>query len=232
MSFIDGLDLRSLLPKGERRTIAVNVTDCLRNAIQRGILPGGVQLNQVELAEQLGVSRVPVREAMRILEAEGWISARAHHRATVQILSKKRIKQIFDMRILMELHALRCSMREMTPQKLKRLYEMCEQMDRLSSHNAWLKANRAFHRSLLASEKTDLAIEFIDQLTSQIERYLVGRGPVRESQAGTEHRRIVDAISKRNKRAACGLLRGHIETTRNLVLKALKAQEKLRVASA
>src|SRR5215510_118083 len=111
-SMFNGLNLRAMLPASKyRRMLAVDVTACLRNAIQTGLLPDGIELNQVALAEHLGVSRVPVREAMRSLQAEGWISARANYRATVQAVSAERIKQIFELRTLLEVHCLRRAVR-------------------------------------------------------------------------------------------------------------------------
>ena len=167
-NMLDQLDLRAMLPASkERRTLAVDVTSCLRSAIQSGLLPDGIELNQVALAEHFGVSRVSVREAMRALEAEGWISARAHHRAVVQAVSPERVDQIFELRALLEAHCLGRAIRTIDSVRIKRLCAICDQMDKLIDHNAWLAANRQFHRTLLESPGSDLATELIEQLTSQ-----------------------------------------------------------------
>src|SRR4051794_10802535 len=72
--------LRSLPALTERRTASDEVADTLREAIIAGTFEDGAELNQVELARHFGVSRVPVREALRRLEAEGLVSAEAHRR--------------------------------------------------------------------------------------------------------------------------------------------------------
>jgi DNA-binding GntR family transcriptional regulator len=228
MNVFDRSKLRAMLPKGRnRRTMAVDVTECLRNAIQSGLLADGVELNQVALAEHLGVSRVPVREAMRVLEAEGWISARAHYRAVVQTIGSERVNQIFEMRTFLEVRCLGRSMRTMTREKIMRLYAICDEMDSLTDHKAWLAANRLFHRELLQHPGGDLAIELVGQLTSQVERYLRvgGGGPKRETQAGVEHRAILAAISQRNSRKARDLLRDHIGNTRRIVLAVIQERQ-------
>jgi len=83
----------------DRRTAADHVADAIRAAILTGTFASGATLNQVELAEHFGVSRVPVREALRRLEAEGLVRADAHRLVTVIGLSTERVAEIFDLRL-------------------------------------------------------------------------------------------------------------------------------------
>jgi DNA-binding GntR family transcriptional regulator len=193
-----------VLPRG---TLALNVTECLRSAIQSGLIPDGIELNQVTLAEHFGVSRVPVREAMRVLEAEGWVSARAHYRAVVQAVTPDRVHQIFELRSLLETHLLSHSVRLINPDRIKRLYAICDRMDRQRNYEAWLAGNREFHRLLLEGPGCDLTLELLDQLNSQVERYLRlgGSGFVRGSKAGSEHRAILKAVAQRDTRQGAGI---------------------------
>src|SRR5690606_14370837 len=78
------------------------VTQTLRQAILRGILPSGLILRQESLANQLGVSRLPVREAMRQLNNEGLIQLTAHRGAVVTALSADDIREIYDIRVGLE----------------------------------------------------------------------------------------------------------------------------------
>src|SRR5204862_1479248 len=86
----------------DRRITADYVADALREAIHRGALADGAVLNQAALASHFGVSRVPVREAMRQLQAEGLIETRAHRLAIVRGLDIDRIVEIYDLRALIE----------------------------------------------------------------------------------------------------------------------------------
>src|SRR3974390_951979 len=104
-----------------RRTASEAVAESLRSAIRSGQLEDGAELNQVALAEHFGVSRVPVREAMRQLQAEGWITARPHHRAVVQALSPERILEMIELRVLLEAHLMIKSIPKVGEQRLARL---------------------------------------------------------------------------------------------------------------
>src|SRR5262245_35118369 len=90
----------------DRHSVADHITNSLREAIRAGTLADGTELNQVALSAHFGVSRVPVREALRALEAEGWITAPTHYRAFVQGLSPERIEEIFEVRTLLETHLI------------------------------------------------------------------------------------------------------------------------------
>src|SRR3954453_6739250 len=93
--------LRALPALTERRTASDEVADTLRKAIIAGQFDDGEELNQVELAKHFGVSRVPVREALRRLEAEGLVSAEAHRRVVIPGLDRERISEIFEIRAVL-----------------------------------------------------------------------------------------------------------------------------------
>jgi DNA-binding GntR family transcriptional regulator len=211
----------------ERRSVADLITNTLREAIQKGALTDGTELNQVVLSEHFGVSRVPVREALRALEAEGWITAPTHYRAFVQGLSVDRIEQIFDLRTLLETHLIAKAIPETDGPRLADLRARCAAMDRMRDHDQWLVANRAFHRALLEPSGGTLFIELIEQFSSQVERYLRLRhaGRDRQAVAGAEHRAIVRAVKDRDTARARKLLRAHIMQTRAAIVAAV---EKLR----
>jgi DNA-binding GntR family transcriptional regulator len=208
----------------ERRSVADHITNSLRNAIRKGALADGTELNQVALSQHYGVSRVPVREALRALEAEGWIAAPTHYRAFVQGLSVDRVEQIFDLRSLLETHLIAKAIPQIDATRLADLRERCAAMDRMRDHDQWLVANRAFHRTLLEPSGGTLSIDLIEQFSSQVERYLRLRraGRNRQSAAGAEHRAIVRAVKDRDVALARKLLRGHILQTRAVILEVVK----------
>jgi DNA-binding GntR family transcriptional regulator len=210
----------------ERRTASEYVAESLRAAIRAGKLADGSELNQVALAEHFGVSRVPVREAMRQLQAEGWISARPHHRAVVVALGRERILEIFELRTLLETHLLAKAMPRIGEQRLARLQRLCDQMDKLSDHQRWLEANRAFHRELYEDSGAETTIELVEQLSAQVERYVRARGEgvERGTEAVAEHRQILAAVRGGDVREARRLIEAHIEHTRQGVIGTLERQ--------
>src|SRR3954463_6498343 len=213
----------------DRHSIADRVTNSLRDAIRNGTLADGTELNQVALSEHFGVSRVPVREALRALEAEGWITAPTHYRAFVQGLSVDRIEEIFEARSLLEVHLIGKAIPRFSAEQLAGLNKRCAVMDRINDHDEWLVANHAFHRALLEPSGAVMMIDMIEQLSSQPERYLRIRraGRDRQEVAGAQHRAIVAAAADRDVAEARKLLRAHIARTRAAILGAV---EELRSA--
>jgi DNA-binding GntR family transcriptional regulator len=212
-----------------RQTAAGYVADSLRSAIQTGRISDGTELNQVALAEQYGTSRVPVREALRLLEAEGWITAMPHRRAVVAAVSPERIQETFEIRALLEAYLIERVVARISDEHIAQLKNACDRMDAITDHAAWVAANARFHNELLESAGSPMALELVHSLSSQVERYLRLSGETvnRESEAGREHRDIVAAVAARDARAAQRLIRLHIEHTRGRVVDAISEEEKL-----
>ncbi|MGY1812279.1 GntR family transcriptional regulator [Blastococcus sp. SYSU D00820] len=208
-----------------RRTSADDVADALREAIVRGDFEDGEELNQVALAKHFGISRVPVREALRQLQAEGLVSARAHMRAVVTALTRERVAEVLDLRMLMEQYLLRRAAGRLTPADLAALLDLCDEMEKAEDHEAWLALNSRFHGRLYAAARADLALDLAQKLTARIQRYLHagrGEGVHRNFEANAEHRQIVEAVAAGRVDDACRLLEEHIGATRERVLDLLE----------
>jgi DNA-binding GntR family transcriptional regulator len=207
-----------------RRTASDEVTDALRSAIIEGRFADGEELNQVELAGHFGLSRVPVREALRRLQAEGLVSAEPHRPVTVLGVNTERIGEIFEIRALLEAYMLERAAPALGPQALKRLHKLCDELDRTKAHDTWVKRNHAFHRALLEPSGAVASLTIVDQLMRQVERYVRRTGGVhRPEEAGVEHRQILAALEQDDVDGATAILREHILTTKDQVLEALGA---------
>lgn len=203
----------------KRQRASEYIADALRDAIRNGELADGTELNQVALAEHFGVSRVPIREAMFRLQAEGWITAKPHHSAVVQALGAERIDEIFDLRILLESHLVEKTIGTITESALDALERRCQTMARITDRTEWLSANDAFHKALYESSGAVTTLALLDQLTSQVERYVHahGEGFTRAPDAVAEHRSILRAVRDKDADLAKRLLRSHIDQTRRRV---------------
>lgn len=214
------LDSIPALP--ERRTASDEVADTLREAIITGQFEDGQELNQVELARHFGVSRVPVREALRRLEAEGLVSAVAHMRVVVPALDRGLISDTFEIRALLEGFLLERAAANIGADELAELHEMCDAMDRVKSRDIWLERNADFHHRLLAPANVPTAMAIVERLTHQVERYTRRTGGVlRTEQAGREHREIIEALERNSVKGAIAALKRHILSTRDAVISAL-----------
>lgn len=210
-----------------RRTTSDDIVDALREAISKGQFQDGEELNQVTIARSFGVSRVPVREALRQLQAEGLVSSQAHMRTVVTGLSLDRVLEVLDLRAMLEVHLLERAASRLLPADLEDLRRRCKQMEGVEEHQEWLRLNKEFHESLYSHADADLTRELARQLAVRVERYLHMRrdsGVQRTKEANSEHRRIVAALTKRDPARARRELEAHIRHTRDRVIQLFEEQ--------
>jgi DNA-binding GntR family transcriptional regulator len=189
--------------------------DALRDRILRGEFPEGTPLRQDALATDLGVSRIPVREALRRLEVEGLVSFNPHQGAIVSTLSLSEIEELFDLRAVVESEMLRHAIPRLTTDQLEQAKATLDLYDQALSRGdvaEWGKLNWAFHSTLLAGAGRPLTLGVVSTLHNQSDRYMrlqltLTHGEVR---ASGEHRRILGAVKRRDSERACALLRSHI----------------------
>jgi DNA-binding GntR family transcriptional regulator len=200
-----------------RRITADYVADDLREAIQSGALEDGAVLNQASLATHFGVSRVPVREAMRQLQAEGLIDAEAHQLAVVRGLSLERIAELYDNRALLEGYLTQRAVPRLTEASIEELREAERAMRPVADHAEWLALNAAFHRIILRAARDETGLALVNQLKSRAERYVRmwsgGEGVHRPVEAGQEHVAIIEFLAAGDAEGARVAVERHIRHT-------------------
>ena len=210
-------DLRPIVDEalGRRRSTTDIVAGVLRDAIITGVLRAGEELNQVVLARQFGISRVPVREAIRLLEAQGLVISQPHKRTVVSSLTPSTLEEIFDVRVYLESAALAAAIPRMTPDVLGELDNLVLQMDQDVDHRAWMRLNDQFHDALYRLSGREFITSLIRQLRQQVERYFWagGHGVRRNRPANAEHHRILDACRAGDVTRAQDELRRHLGAT-------------------
>lgn len=191
------------------------VTNRLREAITSGVLPPGTRLNQVELAERLGVSRMPVREALRRLEAEGLVILQPYRGAVVAGLSERELQEIYEMRIALEGLALRVALPQTGAATVEQMEDVLRRMDQEPDSDAWLALNAEFHDLLYAGADRPLLLEHIDSLRNKSDRFLrlFAAKRDRTAHAQEEHWAILGAYRDRDVDRACRLLQEHLQST-------------------
>ena len=198
-----------------RRTVVDMALDALRDRILHGQYAEGMPLRQDALAADLGVSRIPVREALRRLEVEGLVSFNPHQGAIVSKLSLPEISELFDLRALIEAELLRHAIPKFTADVIDRATATLDLYDQALSKGdvaEWGKLNWAFHSTLLAAADRPLTLGVVSTLHNQSDRYMrlqltLTHGEVR---ASGEHRHILAAAKRKNADRACDLLAAHI----------------------
>jgi DNA-binding GntR family transcriptional regulator len=231
-SFFPGRDRNEVervkvpLPQAQNaRVLADWVTTSLREAILNGYFAPGEKLDQDQIAEELKVSRTPVREALSRLEAEGFIEVRPHRGAYMAVVSQQDIREVYEIRRLLEAEAVRQAtllIPESVLDELDRsLTETQARFDRgdTSQHFA---SDIHFHETILDFVENRLLKEMLDGLTnriSMVRRFALSRPGPHLVESLKEHRAILQAIQQHDPERAAGLMRLHLERS------ALRIQE-------
>jgi DNA-binding GntR family transcriptional regulator len=188
------------------------VADGIRLAILRGQLAPGQVLRQEELAKQFGLSRAPVREALRQLETEGLVVSYPNRGTVVAELSPEDIEEVFLIRITLETTALRLSVPNMTDSDFRKAVAVLDQTDNDPNPAHSAELNWAFHESLYAPAGLPRLLNIIRMLHNHALRYhLVGFIALdfkRDSQSG--HRKILEACRRRDQDCAVAALTQHL----------------------
>lgn len=194
------------------------ITDALREAILSGRLKAGSRVRQEELAEEFGISRIPVREALRRLESEGLMILVPNSGAWVSKLDRDEYIEIYKVRERLEPLAISESSARLTSETIGRMEEIALQIEQAADPDDFLRLDREFH--LLSYEGANMP-----QLTQMIHRFWNSTQQYRRAftatagQAGMaavyqEHRLILDALRRRDAEQAALILYGHIRRTR------------------
>ena len=199
----------------ETRTLRENVTDLIRQAIIEGRLASGEELNQAQLAERLGISRGPVREALGRLEQEGLIRNVPYKGVYVTSLSPTYVRELFSLRAVLEGFALDLLIERLRPQDLEALESSVEAMRRAAKagdNNQLTELDVTFHRSLVELSQHELLRRVWLPLEMGVQRCVHARHQIYESLdevVGT-HPDLVAAIAGRDGDAAERILEEHI----------------------
>lgn len=191
------------------RSIGDMVYEVLREAILSGAFEPGEHLRQEALATAIGVSRLPVRAALLKLDAEGLVEFSPHRGAVVQTLSHTEIAEIYELRDLLETHALRKSMQRMTPDRVARLRDLAAQLDAEAEGDPFLEIRVRFYRELYDAENAPRLIDLIEGLRSSVGRYLLGRR-VSDGSGHGHHYKLVEHVATGDVNKAEAWLREHL----------------------
>jgi DNA-binding GntR family transcriptional regulator len=200
-----------------RQSLTSAVADKLREQIIRGDIPEGAQLRQDVIAAQYHVSRIPVREALRQLDAEGLITIVPNRGAVVPQLSPNDIEELFAIRALLEPEVLKHSIPHLTQADFADaetlLNKYMAELRREDHISEWGRLNWKFHSILYSRAERPHFMSIIRNVNHNGERYTrlqlyLTHGITR---ANEEHHRILELCRKRDVVAACKLLRQHIQ---------------------
>jgi DNA-binding GntR family transcriptional regulator len=198
------------------------ITKTLRDMILDGTFGIGVQMKQEALAKRFGVSRIPVREALKRLEVEGLIQHTVNQGSVVASMSMQELLETIDIRIGLESRALKLAVPNMTKADFKAAKEILARYDASESPREWSELNLEFHLCLYRPSGRARLVQMIDSIVRSIHIHLRAHQSlaVGRKSPQSEHRDILKACSAGDVDLAVRLLEQHIEHTQGLLVAA------------
>ncbi|MBB5790270.1 GntR family transcriptional regulator [Jiangella mangrovi] len=187
----------------------------LRTDILTGRIEAGSRVVQSDVAEQLGVSVTPVREAMRRLHTEGLVELAPHRGATVVRLELAKVREIYDLRILLEPRLVERSLPLFDTGRTKELEKLCDEMDVETGVSHFAELNQRFHDSLVTSDDSWLSriVTMLRVASSPYVALSLHAVPSLMKVSNAEHRRMLRAFIEQDLDAARELTVHHLSST-------------------
>ena len=196
------------------RTKEEQVADFLREGIISGMFPRGSRLKQAEIAERLQLSITPVREALKMLEAEGYVSGNSYRGACVVPFDASASEEVLELRLMLESRLLRGTADKVTAQdftELRALADEFEQAFNVGDRAAARGVNYRFHRHLYSIAAMPQTLHFVQILWARYPFDLINAVEGRGKDAAREHDEILRALLDGDGSAAMLAMRKHLE---------------------
>lgn len=221
MARLQPIDLDTYQPLREA------VCETLRDAIRKGILEPGERLMEVQLADELGISRTPVREAIRKLEQEGYVIMMPRRGTYVSDISTNDVKEIFEIRSALESLATGLAARRIEPDELETLQNLLIEIEGYIAKNdieKIVETDIKFHGLLYKVSRNERLVNIINNLKEQLARFrtLSMSYPGRLQETLEEHSEMVEAIANGDVSAARDAAEHHMERAEKTLLKAMR----------
>ena len=202
------------------------IADSLRDDILRGDFLPGAALRQEELANRFGVSRLPIRDALFRLEAEGLVDIYPNRGAFVISLSAREVEEIYALRVLLEGDAIEVAVPRMTAADWRRIDAAHASSAQSAGGPAWVEGDRDFHLALYEAAGRPRQLAMIDTLRGTVDRYwnAYSELPSRTAEWLSDHDAIVEACRAGDAIGARERLTDHLQRASALVVSLLEKE--------
>ena len=200
----------------------------LRDLILSGELAGGERINQDAIARQLGVSRMPVREAIRRLDSEGLVVNRPNRGAVVTILGPEAILELFEMRSALEGLAISLGLPHIGAKAVLELEDRLERMEQAQSNTSlWMQRHDEFHDYICQHARRPRLAAYVRSLRQNVAPYLrLYLSTYKEAEMpGFEHRTLLNAVKRGDVPAAEQMMRDHVLSAAQGIVEFIRRSE-------
>jgi DNA-binding GntR family transcriptional regulator len=214
--------MTELKPVREPKTRAERIRENLADEIARGILSPGVALDEMGLAQRFGVSRTPIREAIRQLEAIGFAEARPRRGAVVATITKERLHEMFSVMSELEAVCAKLSAIQMTPvqkETLRQVHEESRHAAETDDTTRYAELNARFHETIYSGTNNSFMMELTESVRTRVAPYRRAQfwNTGRVTLSFSEHDAVVQAILQGNGDAAYQAMHNHVDTVSDAV---------------
>lgn len=205
----DAIENTKFFTKGEF------AAEAIRNAIQNGFYQPGEVVSQRRVSEDLSLSVTPIREAIIQLAASGLIQRHSHHSIKVKEVDAERLSQIYHVRLLVELDAIRLAFRGIKKSTIEELKHINAQLKQLIKSSELEKINsldRQFHYVIFAQTRNEALIACIEYIKSSFSSYALWSRPGRLTLSVSEHSRFIAKLEASDLKGCVEAHRRHLES--------------------
>lgn len=207
------------------------VFNALHKAILTGRLKPGERLMEIHLANQLGVSRTPIREAIRKLELEGLVTMVPRRGAEVAGMTEKSMQDVLEVRRSLDVLSVELACERITEQELEQLRLSCEEFAKATktgNATTMAKADVAFHDIIVEATGNQRLKQLINNLAEQMYRYrfVYLQDDIRHDMLVAEHEAIYNSIWERERKAAARAAKVHIDNQEISIIEHIKSENK------
>lgn len=209
---------RRIEPLEKSSPLRQQVYQTLEELIIYGLLTPGEHLVEADLAKRLEVSRIPVREALQLLHANGWVELRPRQGAFVHRPTDQEVDEVFSVRTLLEVESARLAAKNTTAESIGKLRETLGAGDKAlarGDERDLVRLNSAFHAQVTALAENRVLAELIGRLDKRIRWYFAPVVRSRGRASWKEHAELVEALASGDARQAAAVMRRHAELTRS-----------------
>jgi len=200
-------------------------TRIIREKILAGDLDPGTKLNQHRLAAELGMSRIPVRDALRSLAGEGLVDLRAHSTAVVASMSIQDLQELYELRTAIEPSLGRLAVPGLAEHHFAEMDRALFRMEQTTDTVTWLALNNLFHETMYSAAGRTRSLRMVRHIRRQTDRYIAVYLVVNHALADAEHRMILDASRHGYATRVEALLTAHITASYEQMLRYLAREE-------
>lgn len=195
----------------------------LRERIRNGQFKSGERIKAEDIAAQLGISRMPVREAIRQLDSEGLLTIRANRGAVVTVLKPDEILELFEMRSVLEGVAIKRAMKRFDEDAFTTLEMHLVRLDRAQGDpDLWIDRHNEFHDFICMQSGAARLFAEVRQLRTAVEPYLrLVLGIMQSGDAMADHRKLIDVIRQGDPQIAEEVIREHVLSTASDLIEAM-----------